>query len=189
MPSEAFLVRGRSAQYRKVGVTANRWYIAGVIGATALTTVAASANVLRAIPFLVARTITLDQIAINVTTLIAGKARLGIYLDDGTIYPEQRLLDAGEVDTGTTGVKALSINQTLTTGLYWLVHVANAAPTLRAVAVGGLLPILGIDSGIGTAFGVGYSRSYTYAALPDPFGAGATVMTGTQPAICVRLSQ
>lgn len=180
--------RGFVDLFRRIGSTPNRWYCAGQANALALTTVAPTANNLRALPFFTPKKISLDQIAINVTTLIAGKARLGIYNDDGTVYPGTLLLDGGEVDTGTAGVKALAISQTLTAKLYWLVHVGNAAPTLRAVATGGLRHILGLDSGLGTAPGVGYTATFTYAALPASYPSGATVLTGTCPAIFVRLS-
>jgi hypothetical protein len=130
----------------------------------------------------------LDRIAIIVTTLLAGKVHFGIFADSGVVYPSSLLLDSGEFDTGTTGVKTATINLTLNPGLYWAVIVGNAAPTLRALATGGAAAILGLDSGLGTASGLGYTVAFTYAALPATFPAGATVLTGTVPAIFVRLS-
>jgi hypothetical protein len=187
MPEDV-LPRGFVDLVRKVGATPNRWYPAGQVNALAVSAAAPSANNLRALPFFVPKKVTLDRIAINVTTLATGKACFGVYSDDGSVYPGSRILDGGEVDTGTTGVKVVTINQTLTPGLYWFVHVGNAAPTLRALAVGGLAHILGLDSTLGTAVGVGYIVAFTYAALPATFPSGATILTGTSPAIFVRLS-
>lgn len=174
--------------YRRVGSTPNRWYAAGVRAATAATTLALVANNLRAIPFFVPKRIVLDRIAINVTTLVAGQARLGIYNDNGSVYPGTLVLDAGTVDTGTTGVKPLTIDLTLEQGLYWLVITSNAASTVRAIAVASLTAVLGLDSGLGTAWGVAYNVSFTYGALPGTFSGSAAVSTGIQPGIFVRLS-
>ena len=174
---------------RRVGATEDRWYCAGIDNATVLTTGAPTANILRAMPLLIPLGRTLDRIAINVTTLTAGKARLGIYSDNGNCYPNSRVLDAGEVDTGSTGVKAVNINQTLTPGLYWLVMVNNAASTIRALSVGGVMPILGLASDLGTAPGVGWSVAFDYAALPATFTAAAAAITAVPiPAIFVRFS-
>lgn len=164
------------------------WYTAPNTG-TALTTGAPSANYLRAIPFITSRSITLDRIAINVTTAATGYTRLGIYADGGNVYPGNLVIDAGQVDTGATGVKSLTINVTLNPGLYWLVAVSNAAPTIRAFAVGSLIPVLGYGSALGTAASFGYSVSYTYSTLPATFPSGASLITATPiPAIFVRLS-
>ena len=175
--------------FRRMGATEDRWYCAGIDNATVLTTGAPTANVLRAMPFPKYRQRTLDRIAINVTTLTAGNARLGIYADDGNCYPGSRILDAGAVDTGTTGVKALTISQVLTPGLYWLVLVSNAASTIRALSVGGAIPILGLANDLSTAPGVGWSVAFTYAALPATFPADAAAITAVPiPAIFVRFS-
>lgn len=175
--------------YKASTTQVERWYTAPVTG-TALTTGAPTANTLRAIPFPLSETVVLDRIAINVTTLLAGQARLGIYEDNGNMYPGARVLDAGTVDSGSAGVKAITINQTLQGGkLYWLVIVGNAAPTIRTFAVASMLPLLGFDNTLGTAPGLFYSVAYTYAALPATFPTGAAVGTAVPiPAIFVRIS-
>ncbi len=175
--------------YRRSGATApERWYTAPTTG-TALTTGAPSANTIRAIPFVVEENITIDRIAVNVTTLLAGNVRLGIYNDNGNLFPGTRLLDAGASSTATTGVKAITINQTLTPGLYWLVSVGSSAPTIRCFAVASMIPIMGYDNTLGTAPGLYYTNAFTYAALPATFPATATVGTAVPiPAIFVRRS-
>ena len=180
---------GAAPPWRKrKGATENRWYAAGMVNATVLTTGAPTANFLRALPLITGRA-TLDRIAINVTTGTAGLIRLGIYNDDGNLYPSSLVLDAGEVSTGTAGVKTLTINQTLAPGLYWLALVNNAASTIRALALGGCMAILGLDATLSTAPGVGWSAAFTYAALPASFPAGASVLTATPvPAVFVRIA-
>lgn len=165
-----------------------RWYPAGQANATALTTGAPTANNLRAMPFMVWRTLKLDRIAINVTTASSGNARFGIYADSGAVLPEALLVDAGQVDTGATGVKELTIDQTLSPGLYWLALVGSAAPTIRCLSLAGCMAILGVDGALGTAPGVGYVVSFTYGSLPATFPASPSIITATPiPAIFVRV--
>lgn len=173
---------------RRTGTTADRWYPAGLVAAVAMTTGAPTANILRAMPLIVGK-VTLDGIAINVTTLTAGNARLGIYNDDGNVYPGSRILDAGAVDTGSAGVKAIGINQALQPGLYWLVIVSNAASTIRALSLTACMPILGVDNTLSVTPGVGWSVAFNYAALPATFpSAAAAIVAIPIPAIFVRAS-
>lgn len=177
--------------FRVTGSTRNRWYLGGHPAPGALTTVAPTINVLRAVPFWTGRAIALDRIAINVTSLTAGNMRLGIYADDGNGYPGALVADLGAVDVGTTGVKEITISRALNANtLYWLAIVGSAAATIRAIAGTSCYPILGIDSGLGTALGVGWSAAFTYGALPSTFTAGGTALTtsDTIPAIAVRIT-
>jgi hypothetical protein len=176
--------------FRRIGATADRWYCAGKLNNAALSTGAPTANVLRAVPFIVPYNTTLDRIAINVTTLTAGNQRLGIFSDDGNCHPGARLLDAGVVTTGTTGVKSITISQAVAAGtLLWLVSVGDAAPTVRSLPVTGAMDILGMDNTLGTAGGIGWSVAYTYAALPATWpGSDAVITADPVPAIFVRAS-
>ena len=99
-------------------------------------------------PVVIMRDCAIKAIACNVTT--AGGAgsvvRLGIYkeLDRDTESSQNRMmatrvLDAGTVDSSTTGIKTITIEPvvSLTAGVHWLVAVAQVntdqRPTLRAV--------------------------------------------------------
>ncbi len=154
------------------------------------TTIALTANTLNAVAFItpVARTIT--RMAIQVTTLSAGNARLGIYIDDGSVYPESLLLDAGTVDTGSTGIKEITgLNTSLLANtLYWFVLVTNATPTISAVTAGTAWQPLGYTSTALNVVGAGYWQvSFSYAALPNPFPSGATTTANHLPKIAVFL--
>jgi len=173
--------------YRRVGATADRYYGPMVAGATA--TAAMTANVIYASPFAVVRTITLDRIAINVTTVAAGAtARLGIYADAGTTYPGSLVLDAGTVDVSTTGMKTITISQQLTPGLYWLVVWSGGAPTIRGVAGGGAYPILSLDNTLAAAVYNRYEATLSYTTYPSTFPAGASPGSGAMACPWVRLS-
>jgi hypothetical protein len=175
--------------YRRTGSSAPEiWYSSPSTG-TALTATAIVANTLYAMPFVVPKSITLDRISIRVTSLSSGNARLGIYADGGNIYPGSLVLDAGIVSTGSTGVKTITISQALTPGMYWLVLVGSSTPTIRCFAIAGMIPMLGLDNGMGTAPGLYYSVAFSYAALPASYPGSATIGTATPiPAIYVRLS-
>jgi hypothetical protein len=177
--------------YRKYGVTNYEiWYAAGATTGIAMTTGALTTNRLYAVPFISPKAITLDRIGINVTTLGSGaSARLGIYVDNGNLYPGSLLLDAGTVDMSTTGVKTITISQALSANtLYWLVLVCNVAATIRAIAATGMVTVLGVSSGLGTAWNTHLYVSFTYASLPSTFPSSPTVATAATPGIFVRLN-
>ena len=166
--------------YRRVGL-----YHAG-INAADMATSATSANNLDMLPFYVPDSQAFDRIAINVTTLAAGNARLGIYADTGGVYPGELLVDAGEVDTGTAGIKWCAINITLVPGLYWLARIQNAAPTLRSLFHYTMIPLGSADLGVSVVSG--YRLARAYGVLPSPFPAGAIDITSGRPAVFLRRS-
>ena len=174
------------------------FYVAGENSAGALVTGAPSAGTLRAFPFVAPfKGGTIDQIAFEVTTLLAGNGRIGLYNNrgsstgnDGDIYPFTLLSDSGSISTGTTGVKTFALSQALTPGqLYWLVYLSDAAATLRCLPLSGMWPIHGVPSTFGAAPQVGISRAFAFAALPSPFGSGGAAITAVPiPALGYRLT-
>lgn len=179
--------------YRAKGSTLNQWFTSPTTG-TALTTGAPAANTLYAIPFIVSKVMTIDTLAINVTTLGSGSTpRVGIYADNGNSYPGALVADAGTQSGATTGVKSYTTNLpvTLDPGLYWLAYVTNAtAPTIRTFAVASMNPVLGFPSTLGTAANLGWSVAFTFGALPSTFTAGGAGITAVPiPAVFVRTSQ
>ena len=109
-------------------------------------------------PIFVSSSITLDRIMIEVTT--AGEAgaqvRLGIYNADKDWQPTELVLDAGTVSVDSTGVKAISIDQTLPPGRYLLCLVSNMTSELRMVKGGnryaGYNPSLGDSTFVYTLY-------------------------------------
>ena len=78
------------------------------------------------IPLIVGEQTTFTRIGVNVTSALASSEMcLGIYKADGDgRFPSTLILDAGTVDTSTTGEKEITISQTLEPGIY---HVAGVA--------------------------------------------------------------
>lgn len=127
-------------------------------------------NRLYAMPFPVLRPITVDRIAIEVSTAGAGGAaiRLGIYNNGTNLTPGTLLLDAGTVDATSTGLKAITISQALTKGIYWLVLLTNDG-TIDVWANITAMPLLGRANSLKWG-GMTYYKGFTYGTLPDPFG-------------------
>ena len=165
------------------GLRTNAYHVGGF--GIASGTFAIAADTLYAIPFYVGKAVTVTRIGINVTTTgAAANARLGIYqLEDGE--PTALVLDAGTVSVGTTGEKEATISEALSPGLYMLAVVADGAVTLTGFTPTSttIYHVMGSDA-LGD-FTEGASRSFTYAALPDPFGT-ATIAAVQTPAIWLR---
>jgi hypothetical protein len=66
------------------------------------------------------RAMTVDRIGLEITTNIAASTvRLAIYTDVNDV-PTALILDAGTIDSSTTGYKEITISQALTPGWVWL---------------------------------------------------------------------
>ena len=114
------------------------WYDAKN-GATLTTGSFNQQNRLFAYPVFIQESITLDRIATEcVTTAVASTTvRMGIYSADADGLPSTLVLDAGTVSTATTGLKAITISQTLSAGLYFFAYVwqgGASSPTMRVTS-------------------------------------------------------
>ncbi|MBN1856937.1 MAG: hypothetical protein JW846_08290 [Dehalococcoidia bacterium] len=131
---------------------------------------------------------TYDRLGISVQTAgnAGAKARLGIYDCGDALYPGGLILDAGEVEVTTTGVKEISINQHLPGGIYFLALTTNdTAVKFWMLSI----PMAVSPLGLGTT--INYSRcgwkvSRTYGVLPSVFSAGAAAMN-EQWSLALRL--
>jgi hypothetical protein len=160
--------------------------VAGLVNQTALTTVAPSVNNLSAWLFIVGDGVTLSSMSVEVTTFGASEVgRVGIYTNtnDNIDYPANLVVESGELDLGSNGLKTVSgLATNLPPGLYWMTFICGVlAGTLRGITAGGHAPILGLDNSltvIGKLFG-----SRTYGALPSTFPAGFSTANIGNPAV------
>lgn len=169
------------SKFRRIGM----YYTSRLTGSPLENTLVPT-NAIDVLPFVVTESQNFDRIAIRVTTAVAGNCRLGIYADSGDVYPGNLILDAGEVDTGTTGVKEIIISLNLTPGLYWLARVFNAQPYIKGIPSNSIIPVLGMDSTISGSPATGWRKNYTYGTLPNPFPAGGSMLFGGRPAVFLR---
>lgn len=158
--------------------------IYGPVGTAALT-----AGRLWAIPLFLGPAQSFDRIAYRVTTAVAAAvARLGIYLDNGSIYPGSRILDSGELLGTPAAFYEATINWVSEPyKLYWLAILSNKAITVRGMAntypVGS---IFGMTSATGTTQDNCLYVAFAYNALPAAFPGSPTYNTGSLPAVFLR---
>lgn len=132
----------------------------------------------------------LDTIYCEVTTLAAGVARVGIFANktDGSLYPGALVLDSGEFDVSSTGVKSTgSLAVAIPAGLYWFSFTCGtAAPTMRSLAAGSYNHILGLPSTMGATPHFSGQVARAYAALPTTFPASVALSTSGHPIVAVH---
>jgi len=156
----------------------------------AKSTLALTADTIYAIPFFVARSMTIDRLAIDVAVAAAGGAiaRLGIYADGTNLYPGALVVDAGTVAVDAVAVVAATISQALTKGWYWLVVVSDNTPTLDTHAPDwSPLGWNAASFSTSSVYTNWVKAAVTSGALADPFAAGATLTAGGYPAVLPRL--
>lgn len=188
--------------YKRSGGT--HYYSGTIVEPTSAISLGANTDFIFAIPIIISKPTKVDRIAVDVTTACSGvciaagaNVRLGIYRDTGNVYPGSLIVDTGTVAIGVLGLAEIVINQTLSTGLYWLgmsYHtpaVCLVPPEFRSAK---FIPILGCYDVIGTVFQypvVGWYGSgidYT-AGLPNPFVGTSTTGFGTpSPIVALRIA-
>lgn len=165
-------------------------FVLPATNATALTTIAMAANRFEAIPFIPAHDLTINELALEVTTLIAASQfRLGIYADNGAAAPGSLLVGTGLLDSGTTGYKTETItSRTLAGGeLVWLVSLTSSNPTMRGVALAGAYTF-SAPAAAGTAMFTAQRGTSTFASGLPASAPACTPNNAIIPAIRLRLT-
>lgn len=122
-------------------------------------------------PLFVSESITIDRLGVECVTANASTTwRIGIYNSDSNGVPSTVLLDAGTVDTSTIGLKTITVNQTLSAGLYFIAGVwqgGSASPTMRSYSAssGNWAPIAST-----TQQSSGYSNEYHVDSITGSLG-------------------
>ena len=153
-----------------------------------------TASVIRAAPWIISQPMRIDKISAEIVgpgNPTSTLCRIGIYRDNGNVYPDQLVAGTGSTEFAdtTAGVKTLAVSPiTLQPGLYWHAWTCGTAattqPTFRGLGIGAMPPVLGIVSTMGTlGAGTFYTVAFTYAVMPDTFPAGATIISATSPPI------
>lgn len=128
-------------------------------------------------PFFVERTQSFDRIAIRSGSGLTGNVtiRLGIY-NNLNKQPSTVVLDAGTVvASAATTIYAITINQSLSAGWYWLAAVVQATTGTSSLQT--IADISSFDQALTTATWNGFTPSWTQAGVSGAF-ATATSLSG-----------
>jgi hypothetical protein len=172
---------GQILGLRLSGVSNDRWY-PGAISGWPLTTLAITANRVYAYPLSISRSLTLDGLAIDISTYATGNWMSGIYEDDGG-KPGDLLISTGsQVGAGgwcsATGLAQVLLADTV----YWHAVVMDATATLRSYDSASMYPVFGWSGSGGKSQGSCYCYGTPGAfSMPDPFG---SITFGTENTAC-----
>lgn len=150
-------------------------YFAAAAGATATN------NRTYYLPFYVSTTTTFDRIGFKTGTYTSsGNVRLGIYNNSSSNKPDTVLLDAGTVNvTAATTVYDITINQSLSAGVYWLAINKQNTNTFQIFSIpttSSLLPFITYGN-INSTFST-EELSYYEDSITGAFATAGT-LTGT----------
>jgi len=166
-------------------------YIRPLIGT--VLTFALTANRMFLGPIQVFKTVTIDQLACNISVVggAGSVIRMGIYSGDN--QPTTLVVDGGTVAASSgAGTKSVSISETLQTGMYWVAYAnqVGTSPTTSycawaATSSIGLNNFLSNDSVAGAGNSSWYQDSVT-GAFPSTIG--TLVADGQPPIVAMRVA-
>lgn len=134
-------------------------------------------NVMKATPFRVWQTISIDSLKIEVTTGTTGNLKLLIYADTGAGVVGSLIYDSGSIVITAPGVYSTptGLNITLKPGLYYLVYWTDTSNTVKCVPASSVYNSFGYSYAgtIGSGF-FGWQKSLAFGATPNPFNSVAT---------------
>lgn len=153
-------------------------------------TTAGAAGRMDLFPFSPRLDMTIDQMVVNVTTAVASAlGKLVVYLSDANGRPDARLLETGDMDFGTTGLKSVAVSAMLWGGAtYWLGLRHSSTATVSAWQSAATPDING-GAPVTTARKI-LRRSLTYGtAAPSSWGfLGSEISASFAPAIWLRMA-
>lgn len=156
-------------------------YLQSMLGNAVLTS---SQNALVLAPMFLESDVTIDRIAVEVTTAAASSfVRPAIYGSDANGRPGALLVDGGQLDASTPGIKEAAVNVTIPRGISWWGSInQGGVPTTRqgTVWAGGRPMLLGPSP---TTFNAAFPAQLSIsAALPSPMvpNAGSTNVTAVR---------
>ena len=142
-------------------------------------------------PLFISESITIDRLAVECTLLaLSTTFRIGIYNSDSNGVPTTVVLDAGTVDTTSTGLKSITVNQSLSAGLYYVAGVlqgGSTSPEMRSYSNfnGNWSPVANTSQATTTRNNLFYVESVT-GSLPS--FSGGLVLSGAATRVQFRIA-
>ena len=159
------------------------------VNASARTAAAAAANRLDLVPFVPMVNLTVDQMIIECTTLLAASnARIGVYGSLANGAPGALLDQSGDLSCAAAGLKTwtpTSKIRFLAGNLYWIGVLTSGTQALRMVPQGALLPLS--DSLTGAAPASLRRATQSYASGMPSSGPAGTLTAAAAPWVQFRL--
>jgi hypothetical protein len=119
-------------------------FIGNGLNASGLSTQAQVANRTVIHPWIPSKTITVDQLGLSISGLVASALlKRIIYASDANGRPSTVIVETGDIDAGSNGTKFASISSlTLNAGtLYWQGLRSSSTATVRTISVGSAYPL------------------------------------------------
>lgn len=141
-------------------------------------TLAVTADLLYFWPVLLPEGLSPDRLEWEITTGVAGNARIGVYDHNYLVQgPGNLIYDSGDVSTAAAAVLTQNLIALSPRRIVWIAATFSAAPTVRAGSALSNGFLGGTNLTTATA---GYSVARAYAALPADASALAYSLTGTR---------
>ena len=139
-------------------------YIGPATSGAALGTTAQVANRNTIAPFCPAFGITIDQVAISVSTGVAGSlAKVVIYASDADGRPSAVLAESADISCATAATVTASLSLTFTAGrIYWIGVRVNSTQTLRSLPAAAF-PVLSYTNAASPVIQTVLAKTETYA--------------------------
>jgi len=158
-------------------------------GSVAVSTIAQVADRIEFHPFIPARTVTINELAIDVSTNVAAtNCKAAIYSDNGSGAPNALLAGTADLSCATTGVKTGAVSSlTLTAGtIYWFAVHSSSTQTLRGIPLSALLPI-GVSNAANLAHFTSRRGTSSYAGGLPSVAPTSTPGANIAPMVRARL--
>ncbi len=140
-------------------------------GGTATGVLAGAAGRIDLFPFIPRDDITVDRLSVNVTTLIAAAlGKIVLYAADATGRPAALILETGDLDFSTVGLKEATVAQTLRRGITYWIGIRHSSTAILSAWASTATPDLNGGTPVTTARKV-LRRTLAYAtAAPGTWG-------------------
>ena len=140
-------------------------------GGAATGVLAGAAGRIDLFPFIPRDDITIDRLSVNVTTLIAAAlGKIVLYAADATGKPATLILETGDLDFSTVGLKEATVVQTLRRGITYWIGIRHSSTAILSAWASSATPDLNGGAPVTTARKV-LRRTLAYAtAAPSTWG-------------------
>ena len=140
-------------------------------GGAATGVLAGAAGRIDLFPFIPRDDITIDRLSVNVTTLIAAAlGKIVLYAADPTGRPASLILETGDLDFSTVGLKEATVAQTLRRGITYWIGIRHSSTAILSAWASTATPDLNGGAPVTTARKV-LRRTLAYAtAAPGTWG-------------------